>query len=297
MNRRDFLKNSASVVATAAIATVSTETAFAQPSPPSQGEAKCRISSQEAPMPGRNYKEKVENLIAYGGDALELYAKNLNVAEALEAIKGTPIVISAICAADGPYIVPDKTQQRKAVDNAKMLLEKAGELKSTGVIMVPAFNWAKDQLEGREAYKLLIDLLHELGEHGVKNNSRMVMEPLNRGEAFYMRQIAFGASICQDVNSPGVCMMGDMYHMNFEETSDQAGFMSGGPWLHHVHLASGKRNLPGQDKRSFVDGFRGLKRIGFHDFMSLECHPLGKAEEEVPKSFKFLRDQWEQATV
>ena len=248
-------------------------------------------------MPGRDYKEKVDNLIKFGGDALELYAGNLNVNEALDAIKGTPIVISAICAANGPYIVADKTQQRKAVDNAKMLLEKAGELKSTGVIMVPAFNGQKDELEGREAYKVLVDLLHEMGEHGVKYNARMMMEPLNRGEAWFLRTLAHGTSICRDVNSPGVTMMGDMYHMNFEEPSDQAGFMSAGPWLHHVHLASGRRNLPGQDSRSFVDGFRGLKRIGYSDFMSLECHVNGDPMVEVPKSFKFLRDQWEQATI
>jgi len=112
-----------------------------------------------------------------------------------------------------------------------------------------------------------------------------------------MRQLAHGASICLDVKSPGIQMMGDMYHMYFEEPSDQAAFMSAGPLLHHVHLASTKRNLPGQDERTFVDGFRGLKRIGYSDYMSLECGILGDKEVEIPKSFKFLREQWEQATV
>ena len=63
------------------------------------------------------------------------------------------------------------------------------------------------------------------------------------------------------------------------------------------HLASTKRNLPGQDERSFVDGFRGLKEIGFHDYMSLECGCIGDPTVEIPKSFKFLKDQWDQAVV
>jgi sugar phosphate isomerase/epimerase len=258
--------------------------------------AALQLSSQEPRLPGRNLKEKVENLIAYGGSGLELM-RGFDPREALDAIKGTPIKISAICAADGPYIVPYEKQRRKAIDNAKHLLELAGEVNSTGVIMVPAFNNAKDQLQGHDAHKMLIDILHELGEHGEKHNSRMMLEPLNRREAWFLRQLAYAASICQEVNSPGVAMMGDMYHMNFEEPSDQAAFMSAGPYLHHVHLASTKRNLPGQDDRSFVDGFRGLKRIGFDNYMSLECGVIGDREVEIPKSFKFLKEQWEQATV
>jgi sugar phosphate isomerase/epimerase len=67
--------------------------------------------------------------------------------------------------------------------------------------------------------------------------------------------------------------------------------------VHHVHLASRKRVLPGQDERSFVSGFRGLKRIGYQDYMSLECGVDGKAEEEIPKAFKFVKEQWDAAAI
>jgi sugar phosphate isomerase/epimerase len=294
MNRREFLVTSMAAGATVAAGTLNS--ASAEPSPPVAGEAQCRLCSQEWLVPGRNLREKVENIIKYGGAGIELGA-GFNPDEALKAIEGTPIKIAAICAADGPYIVPDETQRRKAMDNAKHILDKAGQVESTGVIMVPAFNDAKNQLQGREGHKVLIEMLHELGEHAVEAKCRMMMEPLNRGEAWFLRHLAYAAAICKEVNSPGIQMMGDMYHMNIEEPSDQAAFMSAGPWLHHVHLASTKRNLPGQDERSFVDGFRGLKRVGFHDFMSLECGIIGKADEEIPKSFKFLKSQWDEATI
>jgi sugar phosphate isomerase/epimerase len=92
-------------------------------------------------------------------------------------------------------------------------------------------------------------------------------------------------------------MMGDFFHMCREETSDCGAFLSAGPYLHHVHLASRRRNLPGQDDRSFVDGFRGLKMIGFQDFCSLECGVKGKADAEIPKAFRFLEQQWKEATI
>ena len=91
--------------------------------------------------------------------------------------------------------------------------------------------------------------------------------------------------------------MGDFYHMCKEEKDDDAAFVAGGKWLHHVHLACRARNLPGQDDRSFVAGFRGLKKIGYQDYCSLECGVKGKPEEEIPKSFRFLEAQWKEATV
>ena len=162
--------------------------------------------------------------------------------------------------------------------------------------MVPAFN-NHPQLPPKEARKALVDELPEIGEVAHKAGTRVVMEPLNRGEAFFLRQLADAASICRDVNSPGIGMMGDFYHMRIEETSDMGAFISAGKYCHHVHLASWHRNLPGQDERSFVDGFRGLKMIGYQDYCSLECGCDGDPLVEIPKSFALLKKEWEEATV
>ena len=80
-----------------------------------------------------------------------------------------------------------------------------------------------------------------------------MMEPLNRNEAFFLRQVADAASIARDCKNPCVCLMGDFYHMFIEETSDLGAFISGGPRVHNVHLASRTRVLPGQDERQFVE--------------------------------------------
>jgi len=123
----------------------------------------------------------------------------------------------------------------------------------------------------------------------------VLFEPLNRNEAFFLRQLADAAAIARDCKSPAICVMGDFYHMGIEETSDLGAFISAGERLHHVHLASRTRVLPGQDDRSFVDGFRGLKWIGYQDYCSFECGVRGDRAVEIPKSMAFLRDQWEKA--
>lgn len=256
--------------------------------------ATLNLCSQASRLPGSTHKEKVDALIQCGGVGYELHPP-FNPTEVLDAIKGTGIRIAAVCAADGPYIVPDEAQRRRAIDNAKHLLELAGEVGSTGVIMVPAFNSATNQLQNPDAHKVLIDVLHELGEHGEKYKSRMLMEPLNRKEAWYMRHLAHAAAVAKEVNSPGVRMMGDLYHMYLEEPNDSGAFFSARDYIHHVHIASRIRNLPGKDERSFVDAFRGLKMIGYNDFVSIECNVTGNHIAEISKSFAFLKSQWEQA--
>jgi hypothetical protein len=59
-----------------------------------------------------------------------------------------------------------------------------------------------------------------------------------------------------------------------------------------------------------VSGFRGLKRIGYQDYCSLECgvkptrrvlDAAGRAklvaepDVEIPRAFAFLKRQWEEA--
>jgi len=261
--------------------------------------AQLKLCSQDGRIPGKTLKEKVEKLQEWGGVGLEVGGRGLagRAKEITDALNGTRVKLSAICAGySGCIISPEKTEREKTVSSMKAILTVAGELGSTGLVVVPAFNRQK-QLVGKEARTVLVDLLGQLGEHAQKAGTRVLLEPLNRREAYFLRQLADAASICRDVNSPGVAMMGDFYHMYFEETSDEGAFLSAGKYCHHVHLGSIRRKLPGQDARSFVDGFRGLKRIGFRDYVSLECGCLGKPEVEIPKSFRFLEKQWADAAV
>ncbi len=78
-----------------------------------------------------------------------------------------------------------------------------------------------------------------------------------------------------------------------------AAFVAGGQYLRHVHIASRKnRKMPGEDAGdNYVDGFKGLKLIGYQDFVSFECG-LGKGTDRAKTliaAAKLLREQWEAA--
>lgn len=293
MNRRDFLLKAPLAGAGLALAA---KGAVAMTDPP---KAVLKLSSQEGVIPGKSLREKARKMDKWGFDGLEVWGGGLpkRLKEVKKAIEGTRLKISAICAGyKGVLISEKKSVREEAVRSIKEILPAAGELGATGLIIVPAFN-GQTKLGHVEGRKVLVDILPELGEVAQKAGTRLMMEPLNRGEAWFLRLLADAAAICRDVNHPAVCMMGDFYHMRIEETSDLGAFISGGKYVHHVHVASRKRNLPGQDERSFVEGFKGLKWIGYRDCCSFECGVIGNREVEIPKSLAFLRKQWEEAVL
>ena len=295
IGRRDFLKITAAAGAASAIRC--TTKPYKLPQPPQN--AVLKLSCQEWRAPGETLDEKLDFLEEHGYIGLEVSGENLqdHVEEFQKALQGRMIKISAVCAGFDGVIISDREETRQlAMRSMKEILTAAGELQSTGLIIVPAFN-RQPALPHKESREMLLKLLPELGDHAQSVGTRILLEPLNRREAYFLRLVADGAAICRDVDNPGIACMGDFWHMTWEETSDMGAFISGGEYLRHVHIASRKRRkMPGEDEGDdYVDGFRGLKIIGYQDYVSLECGSIGDTKETIPAAAELLREQWEMA--
>lgn len=293
IHRRAFLLGSAAVTAGVAVASPSRAMEIPGPKQP----AVLKLSSQVGVIPGASLDEKLAKAQSWGFVGIEPSGGVVGKEkEFLAAVAKTDLKVSAICwgSHGGDLVSEDAAKRQQGVDDIKRALDAAAELQCSGVIHVPAFN-QETKRTNKEIRQLMLDEYPAIGEYAASVKSRVLLEPLNRGEAFFLRQLADAASICRDINSPGIQMMGDFYHMHIEETSDLGAFISAGSHLHHVHLASRIRVLPGQDERSFVDGFRGLKLIGYQDFCSLECGVKGDRDVEIPKAVGFLKQQWAEA--
>ena len=263
--------------------------------------AELKLGSQIWRIPGKTLRDKVLKLEDWGGVGAEI--ANIpgdKVKEVKKALKGTSVKISAMSwgSYEGKLVCNDPQERNNGVTALKKVLKIAGDLEAVGVIFVPCFRGEVSNKFDRIT-EILVDVLPDLGAYAKRKGTRVILEPLNGNETRYLTKLADAVSICTEVNHPAVGMMGDFYHMGIEESDDGKAFVASAKWLSHVHLASATRLLPGQDKRSFTSGFRGLKAIGYRGYCSLECG-IRKGTDpnvEIPKSFRFLERQWQQAKV
>ncbi|KAA6330686.1 D-tagatose 3-epimerase [termite gut metagenome] len=299
VNRRKFLKASLSGAAIAALS----GTSFAACAPAAvSNEAVLKLSFQENTPPGKSLNEKLDYMEQLGIVGFEPGGGGLarRVDEIQKALNNRNIKVSAICAGFKGFILStDEAIRKECMDSMKEIIAAAGELGSTGVIIVPAFNGQVPVLpHTSDTRAFLCEQFNEMGNYAAQHGTTVIFEPLNRKEAFYMRQVADAASICRDINNPGVRCMGDFWHMTWEETSDMGAFLSAGTYLQHVHIASRKtRNVPGEDNEAdnYVDGFKGLKMLGYNNYVSFECGCRGNRETALPNAIKLLREQWNEA--
>lgn len=313
LNRRNFLKvglsGAAMAVGGTTLASCTGKPASTEAAPAAQfagipyQSAQLNLSLQEGVAPGDSLNEKLDFMEKNGVVGLEPGGGDLakRVNELKQALNGRNIKISAICAGFKGFILStDPKVRQECMDTMKEILAAAGELGSVGVIIVPAFNGQKPCMpHTQETRDFLCEQFNELGNFAHEHGTTVIFEPLNRKEAFYLRQVADAASLCRDINNPGVRCMGDFWHMSWEETSDMGAFISAGEYLQHVHVASLKRrSMPGEDGEAdnYVEGFKGLKAIGYNKYMSFECGCQSEDKAAaVVNALNLLRKQWEEA--
>ena len=299
MDRRDFLKSN--ILGAAGVALAASPLAALSSCTPKKEDVELKLSFQEGTAPCESLNEKLDYMENMGIAGLEPSGRGLasRINEFQQALRGRNIKISAICAGFEGFILAEDPEVKAKFDSSmRDIIAAAGELGSTGVIMVPAFNrQAPVKPHSLETREYLCEQMHELGEYALKHNTTVILEPLNRREAHYLRLVADAAAICRDAQSEGVKCMGDFWHMQ-EETSDYAAFMAACQYLQHVHVASrGNRKMPGEDGTldNYVDGMRALKELGYDKYISFECGTNGDRNVTLPAAVELLRAQWKLA--
>jgi sugar phosphate isomerase/epimerase len=264
-----------------------------------------KLSVQEGNVPGDSFAQKLANLHAWGYDGVELNGRDLRqrLPEIKAALADSPMVASTICGGFPAYFTcPEKEKRQESVDAVRTLLTCAAEVGAAGVIFVPRFNRdpgvpdlsplsTVDQLQR----DLLVAVIRPLAKEAAGQGVCLILEPLNRYEARFPKDLAEGTSICEEVGSPGLQLMGDFFHMSIEEADIGASLRDAAKYLRHIHLADSNRVVPGRGHTQFVAPFGALQEIGYDGFGALECRVPDPRDRSLQESSQYLRAQWEAA--
>ena len=259
-----------------------------------------KLASQEGLVPGKDLAEKLDNLAAYGYQGIEFAGGDLEKRqdEIIKATENHPVKPIAVCAGyPGCLLESEQHERDRTVAAIRTLLKAAANIGAIGLIVVPVFG--EPRIKDLSPYKtarqleteLLVQLLKDLGGYAQEVGSTILLEPLNRYETHFMRTLCDGVEICKQVNSPNVAIMADFFHMSIEERNIADSIEASGDFIKHVHLADSTRELPGYGHTDFKSGFKALRKIGYQNYMVLECSVPGPGELELPKSAQYLK-QW-----
>jgi sugar phosphate isomerase/epimerase len=217
--------------------------------------------------------------------------------EVKAAMDKTGLPVTTICGGiHFEFLHPDADKRRADVARLKALLHMAGRLGATGIIMVPIFNgtptlpdlWpVKSSLDAQQ--ELLLAELRHIAPVAEESGACVILEPLNRYEAPWFNRLEQAAAICDELNSPGIGFMADLFHMNIEETNPAGAIRKHGRWLKHVHLADNTRKQPGTGITDFQAAFAALRDIGFSGAMALECGLTGEPGAVLPECMRYLK--------
>ena len=257
-----------------------------------------KLACQEGMTPGKTLKEKFDNLEKWGYQGMEFGGRGLaeRAKEISRVAASSTVKPCTICAGyRGAPLDADKGQRDQAIADIKDLLRVGADLGMVGLIVVPLFGPPRvpDLSPLADPYKLEHQLfqrvLDELAEHAAQVKCAILLEPLNRYEAHFLRRLEQAVAYARRINSRYVRIMADFFHMSIEEADLAKSIAKAGKWISHVHLADSNRQLPGHGHTDFAAGFAALKKAGFKNYMALECGIPGDPEVLLPKCAEFLR--------
>jgi len=134
-----------------------------------------------------------------------------------------------------------------------------------------------------------VTALVELGEHAVSVGSQLFLEPLNRYEDYLVNTLADAVSIVEEVDSPGVAVIADTYHMSIEESDIGAAIRRVGPHIRHVQLGDSNRLEPGAGHYDWPETLDALSDIGYDGWLAMECGLSGPVEQVLPRVAELLK--------
>jgi sugar phosphate isomerase/epimerase len=260
-----------------------------------------RIAAAEKTLTGEDLESRFDHALRLGFDGIELQAQPdgqfVARCEELAAARAHGVLISSAVVAM-PWFIGDFDESRsaRAVTEMAAILPVLGKAGAVGLVApnsygifsrkLPPFQVPQDLGECRDR---LVKALRTLGAIADGEGVKVLLEPLNRYEDYLVNTLADGASVLAEVDSPGVALTADTYHMSVEETRVGDAIRAHAALIGHVQLGDSNRMEPGHGHYDWADTLCALVDIGYDGWLAMECGLSGSANTVLPGVARLLK--------
>ncbi len=260
-----------------------------------------RLAAAENTLPGETLMEKFAFVQSVGFDGIELSGRGDGIfaarAEELRAARDAGVVMPTAVVHMDHFIGDfDPDRRRDAIDQLKLLLTTIAEAGGQGVVTPHAYALFTKKLppytpprSDQESRDQLVAALREVGEHAASVGTVAYLEPLNRYEDFVINTLADASSVVDEVDSPGVAVIADTFHMSVEEGDIAAAIREAGARIQHVQLGDSNRLEPGAGHYDWPETLAALTDIGYSGWLAMECGLSAPVEDVLPRVAELLK--------
>jgi sugar phosphate isomerase/epimerase len=257
-----------------------------------------KLAVQENLVSGKTVLEKLRNIEKYGFEGVEVICQAMpqKFDELKKSLPSSNVKFSTVCGTPNGLLGPNRKTREEAMEGTKEMLRMCADLDGAGVICAPIFGgpqitdlypWQPDVKHLEK--KILIEEFKILGTDADDLGVYLMLEPINRYETHFVNRLEQAVEIVEEVGREHVQIMADFFHMNIEEPDIAASIEAASNRIVHIHLADSNRLLPGHGHIDFRKPFQALKKVGFKNFMALECGVPGDSDETLPECVRFLK--------
>lgn len=260
-----------------------------------------RIAAQESTLEGDTLEEKFAFAQSVGFEGIELSGKGGGVfagrVDELRAARDAGVVMpSAVVHMDHFIGDFDERLRRDATEELKVLLSTIVEAGGRGVVTPHAFGLFSRALppftppqSDEKTRDDLLDALGEVAEHAVSVGAVAYLEPLNRFEDFVINTLADAAWYVEQIDSPGLAVVADTFHMSIEEAHIGDELRRHAHLIQHVQLGDSNRLEPGAGHYDWDETLDTLEEIGYDGWLAMECGLSGPAARVLPGVARLLK--------
>lgn len=165
---------------------------------------------------------------------------------------------------------PDGYVRQQAVARLKEHILTAADY-DHAVVIVGLIRGKMAECEGREVYEArLREGLKECGDYAQRYGAVLGVELINRYECDYANNIDEGLALLDLVESSGIQLHLDTYHMNIEEGNIRNAILRAAGRIAHVHIADSDRWYAGHGHYDFKETVEALREAGYDYALAVE---------------------------
>lgn len=234
---------------------------------------------------------------AMGFDAVEIFppgAEFLDARELRHILEQNHLKLAAMGTGAGwltrklTLTSPDSTIRHQAQQFIGAIIDLAGSFGAPAIIGSMQGR-AEGQVSRDQALRWLAEALEQLGPRAHVHGVPLLLEPLNRYESNLLNSLGQTVDFLKPLLTRNIRILGDLFHMNIEESSIPEAIARAEEWLGHVHFADSNRRAIGMGHTVIEPAIEALRKIGYQGYLSAEILPQPSADDAATQTIASFR--------